>query len=80
MDDVHPSLLADVGEVSEGALVCHVGPIWHGDMLRFLKSGVRLPVVLKVRIEANKFEQQKDEFMDVEGEAEIDVDIMKELR
>lgn len=34
----------------------------------------------RVRVESSKFEQQKEEWMDVEGEAEVDVDIMKELR
>lgn len=33
-----------------------------------------------MRVESSKFEQQKEEWMDVEGEAEVDVDIMKELR
>lgn len=31
-------------------------------------------------MESAKFDQQKDEFMDVEGEVEVDVDMMKELR
>lgn len=31
-------------------------------------------------MEGAKFDQQKEEFMNVDGEAEVDVDIMKELR
>lgn len=35
---------------------------------------------MKVKAEAAKFDMERDEFMNVEGEAEFDVDIMKELR
>lgn len=31
-------------------------------------------------MESAKFDAEKDEFMNVDGEAEFDVDIMKELR
>eukprot|EP00904_Undaria_pinnatifida_P008949 jgi/Undpi1/5184/HiC_scaffold_19.g08535.m1 len=34
----------------------------------------------RVKVEGAKFDQQKEEFMNVDGEAEVDVDIMKELR
>lgn len=34
----------------------------------------------QVKVEGAKFDQQKEEFMNVDGEAEVDVDIMKELR
>lgn len=34
----------------------------------------------QVKSESSKFEQQKEEWIDVEGEAEVDVDMMKELR
>ncbi|CAN0187059.1 unnamed protein product [Ectocarpus sp. 6 AP-2014] len=34
----------------------------------------------RVKVESAKFDAEKDEFMDVDGEAEFDVDIMKELR
>eukprot|EP00903_Cladosiphon_okamuranus_P009606 g9144.t1 len=34
----------------------------------------------RVKAEAAKFDMERDEFMNVEGEAEFDVDIMKELR
>lgn len=33
-----------------------------------------------MKTESSKFEQQKEEWIDVEGQAEVDVDIMKELR
>ena len=33
-----------------------------------------------MKAEAAKFDMERDEFMNVEGEAEFDVDIMKELR
>lgn len=36
--------------------------------------------IYKVKAEAAKFDMERDEFMNVEGEAEFDVDIMKELR
>lgn len=34
----------------------------------------------QVKIEAAKFDIEQEEFMNVDGEAEFDVDIMKELR
>ncbi|CAM9501082.1 unnamed protein product, partial [Ectocarpus sp. 13 AM-2016] len=34
----------------------------------------------RVKVESAKFDAEKDEFMNVDGEAEFDVDIMKELR
>lgn len=34
----------------------------------------------QIKVESAKFDQQKEEFMDVEGEVEVDVDMMKELR
>ncbi|CAN0222600.1 unnamed protein product, partial [Ectocarpus fasciculatus] len=34
----------------------------------------------QVKVEAAKFDAERDEFMNVDGEAEFDVDIMKELR
>lgn len=36
--------------------------------------------MLQVKTEAAKFDMERDEFMNVDGEAEFDVDIMKELR
>lgn len=39
-----------------------------------------LTLIGQVRVESAKFDQQKDEFMNVEGEAAVDVDMMKELR
>lgn len=39
-----------------------------------------MTLIEQVRVESAKFDQQKDEFMNVEGEAAVDVDMMKELR